>query len=280
MTHPATFQLGRATVTLINICELQADLAGWLNIPAAEWPASYAALRGQKISVPVQCIHVKLPDASLLIDAAVYEAVPDSPLLLPNYQPPPGLTAQLAAVGVQPEAVTDIIITHIHLDHYNGLTRMEQGRPQPTFPHARCYLSRADWETPATQAALRDPESVINRTLGVLYRQGLLTLVEGNLDLGHGIQIIAAPGETSGHQIVRVESAGQTLYGIGDLYHHPIEFERLDWTVQWADVEANRISRQAFVESALPDEARIVATHIPAVYRLRPTAAGVEWVVV
>jgi hypothetical protein len=52
----------------------------------------------------------------------------------------------------------------------------------------------------------------------------------------------------------------------------------LTWTVAWADVEANRASRQALTEAALAENALVVATHIPAIYRLQQSVSGVKWV--
>jgi glyoxylase-like metal-dependent hydrolase (beta-lactamase superfamily II) len=278
MTEPTSIQFGRAVATVLNIGELQADLAGWFNIPAHVWPAQYVALRQQKPRLPVQCIHVALPGATLLVDACIYELPADSPMLISDYQPPPGLIDQLAAIGSQPEMITHVVITHSHLDHYNAVTQLDHGELRPTFPNAQYYLGRADWER-ATQA-LQEPDSIESRTLGVLNKWGVLTLVDGELDLGHGIQIVAMPGESPGHQIVKIQSDGQSLYCIGDLYHHPIEFEQLDWTVQWADVAANRASRQALIDAALDSQALIVATHIPAIYRLKPGPSGVDWITV
>jgi len=276
MTEPISIPFGRAVATVLNIGELQADLAGWLNIPAEAWPAQYMGLRQQKPHLPVQCIHVALPGATLLVDACLYEFPDDSPMRIPDYQPPPGLITQLAAIGSQPGMITHVVITHSHLDHYNAVTQLDHGELRPTFPSARYYLGRADWER-ATQA-LQDPDSIESRTLGVLNKWGVLMLVEGELDLGHGIQIVAMPGESPGHQMVKIQSDGQSLYCIGDLYHHPIEFEQLDWMVQWADMAANQASRQAFIDAALESEALVIATHIPGIYRLQAVSSGVDWI--
>jgi glyoxylase-like metal-dependent hydrolase (beta-lactamase superfamily II) len=280
MTSPRTIQVGQATATVVNIGEARGDLAEWLKMPEADRPAAYANLFKQPLRVPIQCIHIALLEASLLVDAGLYDFADHPSMGLPGYQPPPGLTAQLAEVGVQPDAITHVVITHAHLDHYNGLTHRQAGRLQPVFANARHYLGRADWERAETQKALQQPDSPVSQTLGVIQAHGLLSLVEGDLDLGHGLKIIAAPGETPGHQLVRVESAGQSLYCIGDLYHHPIEFEDPAWAVHWADVESNRASRLAFIEAAAAEEALMIATHIAATYRLRRTGSEVEWMVV
>ena len=265
-----SIRVGAATVTAINIGDVRFCLGDWLIVPEAERPPYFA----EWLPFPIQCVHIASPGLSVLVDASVYVVDPDSPHAIPGYQPPPDLLAALAEAGVRPEAVDHVVITHIHHDHINGLTRQQGDRFMPCFPNARHNLGRADWEQ--AQAALQNPESVESRTLGVLSSAGLLETHNGRHDLG-GVEIIPAPGETPGHQIVRVHSEGQTLYCLGDLYHHPIEVERQEWAAQWADADTIRASRRALVEAALAEDALLIATHIEGIGRLERTGPGVVW---
>jgi len=273
-----TLQVGAATVTVINTGDLQINLADALNLTEEARRSAAGAPLTQPIPLPTQCIHLALPETSVLVDASHYDVSPDSSFAIPGYQPPPGLLAGLAAIGARPEEIAHVIITHGHFDHYNGLTGLYDDLYAPTFPNARCYFGRLDWERPQTQEALRDLDSLDARTLGLLHRHGLLDLTAGDHDLGHGLRIIAAPGETPGHQIVRLHSQGETLYCLGDLYHHIAEAEQPEWMVHWADVEANRRSRQALAAAALAEDALLIATHIATIGRLRQTPAGFAWV--
>ena len=89
--------------------------------------------------------------------------------------------------------------------------------------------------------------------------------------------MIAAPGETPGHQIVRLHSQGKTLYLLGDLYHHVVEVEQPGWGVKWSDIATAQASRQAFAQRALAEDALLIATHIWGVGRLQPGSDGVTW---
>ncbi len=250
-------------------------------MPESEWRPRYAAAFERQLLFPSQSIHIALPGASVLVDANNYafSVTPDSPYLPPNYHPPADLITQLLERNIYPEDITHLVITHAHFDHYAGLTTERDGQYMPGFPNARCYLGRADWENPGIQRALQNPNSANSRTLGVLHRRGLLELVEGNHDLLPGVSIIAAPGETPGHQIVRVHLDGQTLYCLGDLYHHALEVEQPTWMVEWANPETNLASRHALAEAALAEDALLIPAHMP-VGRLERTASGVRWVTV
>jgi glyoxylase-like metal-dependent hydrolase (beta-lactamase superfamily II) len=111
----------------------------------------------------------------------------------------------------------------------------------------------------------------------VLHRHGLLTLVEGELVLDSALSIVAAPGETPGHQILRLRAGGRTLYFLGDLIHHPIEIEQPAVMVDWAQPEATLASRRALAAAALAEDALLTATHIREVGRLRGTPVEVIW---
>jgi glyoxylase-like metal-dependent hydrolase (beta-lactamase superfamily II) len=265
-----SIRVGAATVTAINIGDMRFRMDDWFVVPEAERPPYFA----EWLPFPIQCVHIASPGLSVLIDASVYDVEPDSPHAIPGYRPPPDLLAALAEAGVRPEAIDHVVITHIHHDHINGLTRQQDDGFTPCFPSARHHLGRADWEQ--AQAALQKPESVESHTLGVLSRAGLLETLDRRHDLGV-VEIIPAPGESPGHQIVRVHSEGQTLYCLGDLYHHPIEVERQEWAAQWADADAIRASRRALVEAALAEDALLIATHIEGIGRLERAGPGVVW---
>lgn len=273
--------LGAATISIINTGDVQLTLAEITNAPESEWRPDYSGILDQPALFPSQCVHVALPGASLMVDANNFalSSPPGSPYAPPaDYQSPPDVLTQLLARGIHAEDITHLVITHAHFDHYAGITQERAGQYVPTFPYARCYLGKADWDYSETQEALRDPDSADSRTFGVLQQAGLLELVEGDRDLLTEVKLIATPGESPGHQIVRISSQGQTFYCLGDLYHHPAEVEHPSWMSVWDDVNSNIASRAAFAEAALADNALLVAAHIPGIGRLERTATGVRWV--
>jgi len=278
-TH--TIALGAATVSLINVGNVRLTLSEIMPVPEDEWRPQYAGIFDQPGFFPSQCIHIALPEASVLVDANNFalSTPPGSPYAPPvGYQPPPDVLIQLHERGIAPKEITYLIITHAHLDHYVGITHEHEGQHIPSFPRARCFLGKADWEPPDTQEALRDPTSMESQTLGVIQKAGLLELVEGNRDLTSSVSIVAAPGESPGHQIVRIASEGQVLYCLGDLYHHPIEVEHPSWMAEWDDASATIASRIALTEAALAEDALLIATHIPGTGRLERSATGVRWI--
>jgi glyoxylase-like metal-dependent hydrolase (beta-lactamase superfamily II) len=283
MPDPTTMTVGDLRVTLLNAGDLVLRMADELAVPESAWRPEYAGEFDAPLPYPSLSVLIQDPaGGAALVDANDYRAtVPaDSPYLAPGYTPPPDIPAQLAALGVAADAVSDVVITHAHWDHFAGTTRPgPDGERIPTFPRARHHLGAADWRDPELQAALGDPESLESRTLGVLHRRGLLNLVDAPLALTDAVEVLPAPGETPGHQIVRVHSRGETLYAVGDLFHHPAEVAHPEWMVTWADAATMEQTRRRVIAAALAEGATLVAAHVARPGHIEAQGAdGARWV--
>lgn len=279
MSQPVRqLQLGRATVTIFNVGDIEESFA--LRIPADDHDPALEAAFAKPQVLPFQAIHVALSDAngtaSVMIDAFDFGAITSLMGFAPpaGYTPPPDQARQMRAAGIDPDAVTHLILTHAHFDHYSGVTTEREGHREPTFPHARCFAGRADWDTPEGEK-LRTEEA--HETMDVLFGRDLVTLVEGERELLPGVRLIPTPGESPGHLMVRVESDGQVLYALGDLVHYPVEAEHPRWMVEWGDPAQMLASRERLIHDALPERALLVAAHIPGVGRLEGTPQRAVW---
>jgi len=275
---PRSIPVGATTITVVNVGDIKFNLGKMLKVPESDREISqHIESLHRSESFPSQSVHIALADASIVVDPGDYTAFADTPFAQPGYQPPPDLLAQLQMRAILPEDVTHVVITHAHFDHYSAITIERDGKMMPIFPNARYFLQRADWENPELQQEQQNPDSQDSRTLGVLHKLGLLELVDGRNELVPGLQLIHAPGESPGHQIVRVHSQGQTLYCLGDLYHSTVEAEHPTWMAGWNNRETMVRSRHALAEAALAENALLIAAHIPTVGRLESTASGVRW---
>lgn len=273
-----TLKLGEAQITIMTLALLRWDFATQMSAPTKMQLKHYAHLFKQPGEIPIRCMHIQAPGISLLVDASIPEAVRGTQYELPSAPTYPNLLDQLALVGISPRDITHVVITHHHFDHIIGLTMRQEDILVPCFPQARHYLGRADWEDPDVQNGLPQPDSLFNQTLGVLEHLKLLELVDGDRELGHGLSILHMPGETPGHQILRFSVGGQTLYYLGDLYHHQVEMEQPTWMTPWSDSSTLLRSRQRFSQMALTEDAMLVATHIPDIGRIHTTPEGeIRW---
>ncbi|HVA93019.1 MAG TPA: MBL fold metallo-hydrolase, partial [Chloroflexota bacterium] len=142
---PRTF--GDATVTIISDGTLHAaPMISWLGVPEAEARAAMPeADPAGNMAIGMNVAHVRIGDASILLDPGWGELDPSSWLVTElRGERSPGVQAGLASLGIQPDQITHVLISHAHDDHFTGGTVEVDGRRQPRYPRARYILGRAD----------------------------------------------------------------------------------------------------------------------------------------
>lgn len=162
------------------------------------------------------------------------------------------LPAQLARLGVRPDQVTRLAISHAHFDHVGQAA---------SLPGARLFIGAQDWP-----AVLANPEFA--KDLAPWTKNGgAKTLVRGDLDVfGDGtVVMLATPGHTAGHHSLEVRLArfGEVLLS-GDLYHSEAQRASGVPAPHDADQAAARASMARFEALARARHATVVIQHDPA----------------
>ena len=268
-------RIGRATVTLID----DGALRWHPHLPVSEDERRRAmpeAAPDGTLTLGCHVAYIRLGAASVLVDTGYDDPSPQFGRAHPAFASSPGVTAGLASIGVLPEDITHVIITHAHGDHFAAATVERGGARVPRYPNARYLLGRRDWEGNPEGAR---PESPLAAQLGPIARLGLLELVDGEREVVPGIAVIGAPGESPGHAIVRVDSAGERFYFLGDLFHHPCEVAHPDWASPGRDRDALRASREWLLAEAAAVGATLAFTHgrFPPWGRVVPADGGYRW---
>ncbi|MAU95193.1 MAG: MBL fold metallo-hydrolase [Fulvimarina sp.] len=140
------------------------------------------------------------------------------------------LVERMAAAGTAPEAVTLVVLTHLHPDHILGL--MTGG--QPTFPNARYATGAAEFEWWTSQEARTGARAEMAKTVEslVVPLRDRMTLLRDGDGVAPGITALDAPGHTPGHMVFEVESAGQRLMLTADTANHFVaSLQKPDWVV-------------------------------------------------
>src|SRR5262249_40832119 len=130
------------------------------------------------------------------------------------------LLAGLAGLGVRPEDVTDVVLTHLHFDHVGWATQ----KGVVVFPSATYRCHDEDW---CHFVSGGDADGASVRKLSPLEPQ--LETFSGDCTLAPGIDVRDAPGHTPGSAIVVISSGSARAMLIGDVVHCPIELTEPDW---------------------------------------------------
>lgn len=274
-----TRRIGEATITVIADGEMLWEPR--FPVPEAEWRAALPdADEHGRIWIGLNVVLVQLGEALMVIDPGC--DAPDSawqatlPQVWPNWpiRRTAGLDAVLADLGVDPAAVTHVVITHPHGDHYPGVCREEGEELAPRFPNARHYLGRADWEGNPLR---EDPASHLRR-LALIDDLGQLELIDADTEIAPGVTLLPAPGESPGHLAVRIETGAEPVYVLGDLIHHGVEVAQPTWNPPHADHEPLVASR-ARLYPLLAAGAHALYAHepFPCWGRIVPEGSGYRW---
>lgn len=129
----------------------------------------------------------------------------------------PNLISSLKEHGLNPEDLTDVILTHLHFDHAGGATRALAGKVVPTFPNAKYYLQQSNYET-AKNPNIREKASYFAANFQPLIDAGVLTFIDGDKkNYLPGISLIVSNGHTQGHQVVKIEDDQKQIFYCGDV---------------------------------------------------------------
>ena len=229
-----------------------ADLASWLDdmfLPpdVLEWPLNVVVVRSGA--------------QTILIDAGLGVEFPDFPRA-------GQLAMRLEAAGIDAASVTDVVLTHMHMDHIGGL--LGEGLGRRLRPDLRVHVAAAEaefWESPDfshTSMPAGVPDALRSAATRFLdeYRSRLRPF-ETDYEVAPGVVARRTGGHTPGHSVVRLASCDDRLTFAGDAVFQ-VAFDRPDWFngFEHDPEEAARVRVGLLQELAASREA-LVATHLP-----------------
>lgn len=221
---------------------------------------------------PLNVVVVRSGEQILLVDAGLGLEFPDFPRA--------GQTVhRLAAAGIDPSAVTDVVLTHLHMDHVGGL--LTEGLKERLRPDLRVHVATREaefWEAPdfsRTDMPAPVPDalrSIASRFLNE-YR-GQMRTFETEYEVAPGVLVARNGGHTPGHSIVRLASGGDRLTFAGDSVFAP-GFDNPQWHngFEHDPQESARVRISLLRELAATGES-MVATHLPFPSVCRVASAG------
>lgn len=256
-----------ATITVGNIKVSYLTDGGGIVIPGALYPASteagwakYPNLLnddGQYITT-IGAFLIESGDQVVAVDTGIGPVTID----FPGFGPFSGgkYLDSLAQTGFGRDQVTDLIYTHLHIDHVGWTTvAQDDGSRTLTYPNARVLVTQDEWDFWNSQDNPAGPDKVAVR--GPI--EDRLQFVSGGDEIAPGVTVISTPGHTPGHISLLIDGGGDDrLFLLGDLLHGEMQLRELDWSAAFdIDAAAARKSRERMYSELVKPNTLSAANH-------------------
>jgi glyoxylase-like metal-dependent hydrolase (beta-lactamase superfamily II) len=183
----------------------------------------------------------------------------------------PGEAVKLA--GVNPEEVTDIVISHAHWDHMGGIDLFPKAIVWIQKEEFRYYTGPA-WQPGGDHGGI-DPEDV--QQLVRLNTQGRLRLVDGdNVEIFPGIRAYTGGRHTFASQYLRVDGNPPFVLASDNVYlYRNLAEHKASATFSDADHAANIAAQSRMIELAGGNPDRVIPGHDAAQFQKYPTTGRI-----
>jgi glyoxylase-like metal-dependent hydrolase (beta-lactamase superfamily II) len=232
--------------------------------PPAERDAALKAAgqSGDQLQLVNNVVVIRRQSELILVDAGTG----------PRHQPTAGkLADNLKSAGIEPAAITTVVLTHGHPDHLWGVL---DANDSPFYPNASYVTSAREldvWANPDVLQTLppvmpkeRQEQIAAGARTHVARIDDQLRTVRGGDEIASGVRVIETPGHTPGHISVELAGGDGLIIGGDALTHLIISFQHPSWRVP-VDQEADRgvSTRLRLLDRLATDKLRLVCAHLP-----------------
>ena len=186
-------------------------------VPRELWEKEKPANARHRIKMSLTCPLILTGQAVILVDTGIGNRLSEREQQIYTPEPSDRLVNGLRQLGLMPQDVTHVVLSHLHFDHLGGvIDKSTIGEIRPIFPNARFYIQEREWELALAPTDER---------LAAAYRHApeclraleKVTLIDGDTEIVAHVRTAISGGHTDLHQCVVVESGGTGLIHLGDI---------------------------------------------------------------
>src|ERR1700724_1184028 len=256
--------LGDFELTAVSDGIYHLDGGGMFGVvPKTLWERKVKADANNLVPLGLNSVVVRTGSQPVLIETGAGNKLSEEMVRISGQ--PAQLLEKLGAAGIAPEDVDIVINTHLHFDHCGWNTVRKGDQVVATFPNAKYYVQKQEWEHGPLQLE-RDAISYMSPNYDPLIEIGQMVLLNGDQELLPGISVKVFPGHTANMQAVIIESSGggekkkKACY-ISDLIPTSNHLD-LTWVMAFDLFPLKTIeSRKKYYAQAIPEKWLTVFTH-------------------
>jgi glyoxylase-like metal-dependent hydrolase (beta-lactamase superfamily II) len=185
-------------------------------VPKVLWEKCCQPDEQNRISLGLNCLLIRTGRKNILVDTGLGDKEDAEFQEMFAVERIPTLRDSLKMQGLQPEDIHMVVNTHLHFDHAGGNTVRENGAIVPTFPRAKYFVQRGEYED-AARANERTRASYRRENFTPVAHVDQWEFMDGETELVPGVSVVVTEGHTRHHQSIKIESEGQIAFYLGDL---------------------------------------------------------------
>ena len=164
-------------------------------IPKRAWSRKYPSDEQNCCCLAMNCLLVWNDEKIILLDTGVGDKELGK-LSYYGFRDGKDLRELIREQGLNPEQVTDVVLSHLHFDHCGGCTyRDREGNLRITFPNARHWVGEKQWQNYLHPNALEKdafrPEDMLP-----VFDAGLIHLIDSDFELCENFYLKLFDGHT------------------------------------------------------------------------------------
>lgn len=245
-----TFTLGDLTLHWLNGGDTFMDGGAMFGVvPKPLWTKKYPANEKNQIELRTDPIFIQINGKNILIESGLGKGKLSAKQKR-NY----GVTEEsqveesLAKLGLTPEDIDIVCMTHLHFDHAGGLTKRTEDGFASFFPNAIIWTSETEWNE-MKQPNIRSRNTYWEENWKPIQTQ--VQTFKQSVEIEGTIQMIHTGGHSDGHSIIIVESKGEKLIHMGDLMPTHAH-QNVLWVLAYDDYPMDSIrEKQKWIQPAI-----------------------------
>jgi glyoxylase-like metal-dependent hydrolase (beta-lactamase superfamily II) len=233
---------------------------GDFSLPKTIFPESEGTDTPTDLPAALNVFLIEDKTRKILIDTGAGKTFAETLGQLPN---------ALNSNNTKPDDITDIFLTHGHLDHVGGLVDQDG---HIVFPKAQIHLNSDEldfWFNDEIYNSIDDSIrfyfDIARRSLTPYKNNNMIKTFAPNADMGGGIFAVDLKGHTAGHSGYRITSGKDQLLIWGDIVHIPaVQYIHPEWNNNFdSDPDIAIETRKRILDEVSNDHVKITGMHLP-----------------
>jgi glyoxylase-like metal-dependent hydrolase (beta-lactamase superfamily II) len=209
-------RLGRLQIDVVRGPDFRLDGGAMFGVvPKVLWERKLPADSRNRVRLATNCLLVRGGGFIALVESGLGDRWDARARDMYAIDDRTSVESSLAALGVQPDDVDALVLSHLHFDHAGGSTRREGNRAVPAFRNATLYV-QAEELAHARAPHERDRASYRRDDWEPWAEAGRLEALTGEVEVRPGVTVVPVRGHNAGMQAIRVESEGNVAFYFAD----------------------------------------------------------------